>query len=97
MSEDIRESRDMGFDHRDFFRVLPRALADYSHDIVDRQITVGVGDGTVTITVGPEQVRKIALLEIPWCQVDFHAVGVTESQYADFTTHFHRTFQRGGG
>lgn len=80
-----------------FYRTLPRAVGSHNYQTNPAGAVVEVGNGTVTIELGPQQVRKIALLEIPWCRVEFVARNVSEDQFKEFSTHFHRHFQRGGG
>ncbi len=93
----ITDSRDMALTHKDFFRILPRAMGDHSHTTDSNGVTAKVHGGEVRIDIGPQQLRKIALMEVPWCKVDFTATGLTEAQFEAFSTHFHRRYQRGGG
>ncbi len=82
---------------QNFQRTLPRAVGEHSYTLHSNGATVVVGEGEVTIELGPQQLRKIALLEIPWCRVDFVARNLTEDQFKEFAENFHRHFQRGGG
>ena len=87
----------MALTMENFERTLPRAVGDSSYTLQGRGATVKVAEGEVTIELGPQQVRKIALLEIPWCRVEFVARNLTEDQFKQFSENFHRHFQRGGG
>lgn len=80
-----------------FERTLPHAVGEHSYILHARGATVTVGEGEVSIEIGPQQLRKIALLEIPWCRVEFVAKNLTENQFKQFSENFHRHFQRGGG
>ena len=93
----INDSRDMALTRKDFFRILPRAVGSNSYEVDADGATVNVGGGVVSISLGPQQVRKIALMEVPWCQVNFEAKGLTDAEFEEFSEHFHRRFQRGGG
>lgn len=87
----------MALTMENFERTLPRAVGDHSYTMQGRGAKVTVGEGEVVIELGPQQVRKIALLEIPWCRVEFVARNLTENQFEEFSENFHRHFQRGGG
>jgi len=93
----INDTRDMALTRKDFFRILPRAVGSNPYEIDTDGATVKVAGGVVNISLGPQQVRKIALMEVPWCRVSFNASGMTEAQFQEFSEHFHRRFQRGGG
>ena len=96
-STTIRDTRDMALTHKDFFRILPRAVGEHEYTVLPDGADVNVGAGKVNITVGAQQLRKIALMEVPWCRVDFTATGLDETEFAKFSEFFHRRFQRGGG
>ena len=87
----------MALTMENFQRTLPRAVGDHSYTLHASGATVAVGDGEVHIELGPQQVRKIALLEIPWRRVEFVARNLSEDQFKVFSENFHRHFQRGGG
>jgi len=93
----INDSREMALTRKDFFRILPRAVGENTYSIDADGATVNVAGGVGAISLGPQQVRKIALMEVPWCRVDFQAKGLTDTQFEEFSEHFHRRFQRGGG
>lgn len=93
----ITITKNMGLTHADFFRLLPRAIdgRDYVRDGV--RVTIREGDASVTITLGSQQVRKIALLEIPHADVTLTFDGWDEEAREAFMARFDRAFQRGGG
>ena len=93
----IRDTRDMALTHKDFYRILPRAVGENEYTVLSNGVDVTVGSGKVNITLGDQQLRKIALMEVPWCRVDFTATGLSESEIEKFAEFFHRRFQRGGG
>ena len=96
-NEVITDSRDMALTHKDFFRILPRAMGSHTYTTDANGVDAQVAGGTVRIDIGSQQLRKIALMEVPWCRVDFRATGVSAAQFKEFSEHFHRYFQRGGG
>lgn len=93
----IEYSREMGLSHSDFFRLLPRAMGEHPYTITDNVVNADVHDGKLQIDLGPTQIRKIALLELPYSVVAFRFDNVTEEQQLLFKAHFDLHFQRGGG
>ena len=55
------------------------------------------GDGTVHIRLGPEEVRRIALLALPKMRIDFEFVSMDGPARDAFMSHFDLYFRRGGG
>lgn len=95
--QDIHYVREMGLDHRDFFRLLPRAMDGYPYEVDGTQVRATVGAGSVDIEIGAEQRRQIALLALPYCEVSFTFRGVTLDEQQAFKAHFDLHYQRGGG
>ena len=93
----IYDTRDMALTHKDFFRILPRAMGEHTYSIEGHSVSALVSGGTVRIELGSQQLRKIALMEVPWCRVEFIAENISETDFKAFSEHFHRYFQRGGG
>lgn len=87
----------MAVTHKDFFRILPNAMGQHSYQVNDNTVVAEVDGGEVRITIGPQQVRKIALMEIHHCDVEFSYSKLTEEQYDEFRRHFELRYQRGGG
>lgn len=94
---EIHYTREMGLDHRDFFRLLPRAMGSQDYRVDRNEVHVQVGEGSLLISIGPEQVRRIALLALPYCEVSFTFRDVTEAEQHGFKAHFDLHYQRGGG
>ena len=92
-----RFSKEMGVSHEDFFRLLPRAMGDIPYRIDGMNVTGELGSGTVSIKLGEQQVRRIALMAIPYAEVGFVFDGVAENERTDFMRYFDLRFQRGGG
>lgn len=96
-SDTIHYSREMGLTDADFYRILPKAMGKHPHRIEGRVVHATVHEGTVEIVLGPQQVRRIALLQLPFSDVSFTFRGVTLEQQQRFKQHFDLYFQRGGG
>lgn len=94
---DIEYTREMGVTHGDFFRILPKAMGEHEYHVHGTSVEGTVGQGSVEISIGPQQVRRIALLELPYAEVSFKFVGVAEAEQLAFKERFDLYFQRGGG
>lgn len=90
-------AREMGVDHRDFFRMLPRAMGDHPYEASERAVDARVGGGTLRIELGEERVRRIALLALPFTEVSFTFRDTSEAEREAFTRRFELAFRRGGG
>ena len=93
----IAYSREMGLTHDDFWRLLPKAMGEHRYEVEGDVVNVTLHDGTLKITLGPTQERRIALLRLPYSEVSFEFNNVAEEQQLAFKTHFDLHFQRGGG
>lgn len=94
---DIVYADDMGLTHADFYRLVPAAMGENPFQIKGNTVYGEVNQGTVEITLGAQQERRIALMRIPHALVSFHFRGVTEAEQAVFKAYFDLRFQRGGG
>lgn len=87
----------MGLTHADFYRLVPSAMGEHPYRIEGMTVHGQISNGTVEITLGAQQERRIALLRIPYAAVSFHFRGVTQAEQAEFKEYFDLRFQRGGG
>ncbi len=95
MSEPVVFEKEMAITHRDFERLLARALGHNDFDLVDGRISVVDGARKLEITLSEESVRRIALIALPVTFVRFALTGYDDaaSEMARIDLHF----QRGGG
>ena len=96
-ADTVAYAREMGLDHRDFFRMLPRAMGEHPYEVDGRAVDARVGGGTLRISLGEERVRRIALLALPYTEVSFTFRGTSEAEREAFTRRFELAFRRGGG
>lgn len=89
--------REMTITHDDFFRLLPKALAEYQFRISGNLIQVQLQSGSVDIQLTPETTRKIGNLELPVTHLDFHFENIAQDQMQVFFERFNRSYQKGGG
>ncbi len=92
--------REMGYTRPEFLRTLPAALHDYTYSVEGDVISITApeaADKTMTITLGSEAVRKIAMIRIPYMHVDFDFSEVNEAVSKRFLTQFDLYFKKGGG
>ena len=89
--------REMGFTRAEFMQILPSALRNYTYQINDDLITIAVANGSVTIQVQAEQLRRIALLALPYLPMTINFTDLDEAEFKQFLTHFDLYYRRGGG
>ena len=90
-------TREMTITHDDFFRLLPKALADYQFRMSGKSIRVKMQSGSVTIQLEPETTRKIGNLDLPVTHITFHFDNIAHEQMQNFFETFNRSYQKGGG
>ena len=89
---------DMGLDHADFLRLLPRLAEGWQYQVESTNIRLSNAQGCrVLIHLGEEGIRKMGLLRLPTTDVSLAFESCDEQQAEDFIKHFFRTYQRGGG
>ena len=89
--------REMGFTRVEFMRILPSALHGYPYTVDSDRIVIGIDGNRLSITLGDEQVRKIALLELPYMEVVFDYRDVDEQAFRTFLKQFDLYYRKGGG
>ncbi len=89
--------KEMGIGHRDFFRILPKALGSGDYEIAGNRIRFGDAARYLEIELSPEGERRIALLTLPVTQVSLVFHGYGEAEIAKALDRFDLYFRRGGG
>jgi hypothetical protein len=89
--------REMTITHRDFFRILPKALKSYLYQQHENVINVILDGGEIVIILAEERHRQIASLSLPVTDVTFQMKSVAENTKIQFFEQFDRAYQRGGG
>ena len=89
--------REMTITHKEFLRLLPKALNGLSYQQDENQILVKDGDGLIRITLSEESIRKIASLSLPTTFVHIELTGYSESGAKRFMSRFDLAYQKGGG
>ena len=90
--------REMGLTYADFFRSLSQLPGGWVHETYSDGATLQYADGTIQISLGPQCERRLtALVKIPFIEVIFKYVDLSEFERKRFQSRFDLTFQRGGG
>ena len=98
MPTDTTVHREMGLTYADFFRSLSQLPCGWVHETHPDGATLQYADGTIQISLGPQCERRLtALVIIPFIEVVFKYVGLSEAERKRFQIRFDLTFQRGGG
>ena len=103
MSDYSEIHKEMGTNHADFLRLLPRSVpsADISWQGDEasgcRIIIEKAPTGRIEIDLSPVGVRQIALLKLPTTHVTFRFYGMSPQQAEAEHARMAKHFQRGGG
>ena len=92
-----RLTREMSITHKDFFRLLPQAVNAAPVTRRGNQADIATEAGRVKITLGPESVRKLGMMEFPVTPVTIEFNGFSQTEQAAFLARFDLAYQRGGG
>ncbi|MDH3280159.1 MAG: hypothetical protein OEQ18_03395 [Gammaproteobacteria bacterium] len=93
----VTVSKEMSISHREFFRTLPRVLADKRYRRNGTTVEVADGARNLTITLAPEAKRQVGAIELPSTRVEFLFDGHTAPEVRAFIAEFDLHFRRGGG
>jgi hypothetical protein len=93
----IVHEREMTITHREFLRLLPKALAGRTYKRSGNQIDVIDGNASVRINLSNETIRKIASLALPLTNVKIELNGFEEDDSLKFMARFDLAYQKGGG
>ena len=98
MSNEMIVRKEMGLTYSDFFRSLSQLPGGWVHEIYSDGATLKYADGTIQISLGPQCERRLStLVKIPFMEVIFNYVDLSEAEIDRFQSRFDLTFQRGGG
>ena len=89
--------REMTITHKEFLRLLPKALCGRAYSQTGNEITVKVENDSVLINLSTQSIRKIASLELPVTTIRIELIGFEEDQSANFMSRFDLAYQKGGG
>ena len=78
-------------------KILPSALRKHPYQIEDDLITIQVATGLVTIQLAAEQVRRIALLALPYLPMTITFMQLSEPEIQQFLQTFDLYYRKGGG
>lgn len=94
-----RFERDMGYSEKEFFRVLPSALGDYSFRQQGNRVFIRHPDKphNITLDINPLPDRRLGAFRIERIDVQFQLSDMNAEERARFMSRFDRRFQRGGG
>jgi len=89
--------KEMGYTHADFFRLLPRAMGNYPYEIDGLQVNCVLPTGTLKITLGEEQERRLVLVVLPRTEITFEYQDVSDEDREAFIEYFELRFMKGLG
>ena len=90
--------KEMGLTYTDFFRSLSQLPGGWVYETYSDGADLQYAQGTIQISLGPQCERRLsALVKIPFIEVIFKFVDLSEAEIDRFQSRFDLTFQRGGG
>jgi hypothetical protein len=97
MTDPVVITKEMGITYSDFFRTIPRAIGSEDYTQSANGIDLEGEGKRLTITLGPQGERKIALMVIPRTPVTLSFTGYTEAEIKAAVKRFDMMFKKGGG
>ena len=98
MSNEMTVRKEMGLTYSDFFRSLSQLPGGWVHETYSDGATLKYADGTIKVMLGPQCERRLStLVKIPFIEVIFRYVDLSEAEIDRFQSRFDLTFHRGGG
>lgn len=90
--------KEMGTTHKEFFRLLPKAVGADAEIVVDG-LDVRVSDGPrlLRISLSEESVRRLGNFRLPVTHVRLAFSGYSDAERAAALDRFWHAFQKGGG
>ena len=89
--------KEMALTHRDFFRIIPRALGTDDYRKSGQKVMLENGERLLEISLGPERERRIAQLAVPVTDVTLTFRGYAKAERDAALKLFECMFQKGGG
>ncbi len=89
--------REMSITHKDFQRLLPRAVKGAAISWQGNRVTITTEAGQVTIALAPQTVKKLGLLEFPVTILTMEFHDFSPAGQTAFLKRFDLAYQRGGG
>ena len=89
--------REMTITHKEFLRLLPKAIGGLSYEKVDNIISIRDEPGSIQIRLSTESIRKLGSLVLPVTNVSIELKGFCDSDEKDFLSRFDLSYQKGGG
>lgn len=93
----MQKTREMGMTHQDFFRGFPVVAGGRSWRQDNDTVFLDTEEGAVSIRLGPQGERRIALLVLPVTHLTFTFSGHDRGAVDQFMARFDLAFRRGGG
>jgi hypothetical protein len=94
---DMIYEREMTITHKDFLRLLPKAISGLDYQRNGDQIEIDDAGRSVRINLSKESSRKIASLALPLTNVRIELKNFSQSELTKFMSRFDLAYQKGGG
>ena len=89
--------REMTITHKDFLRLLPKALNGFSFHTIDDHIVATEDNKTIKIRLSAEKSRQLGVFTLPITDVSVELQNFTAEDADKFMSRFTLAYQKGGG
>lgn len=89
--------KEMGYTHKEFIRLLPRAVDGADMAVTGNRYEVADDERTLCIELGEERERRIASIRLPLTPLSLTFTGYDKAGIEAVLDRFWRTYQKGGG
>lgn len=97
-SSAVHVVKEMGVSHREFFRILPNALAGAPFERDGLHVVQQQGGRRLEIIVSPEGERRLsAVVALPVTRVELIFNGFSDAERVDFLERYQRAYQKTAG
>lgn len=90
-------NREMTITRDEFFRILPKALSEFSFEIYNDKIICRVEEGLIEINISKGENRMLGALKLPVLNIKFVMNNISREMQTRFFEKFYFAYQKGGG
>ena len=89
--------KEMGTTHKEFFRLLPKAVGDAGIEVDGLDVRVSDGARLLRISLSEESERRLGNFRLPVTHVRLTFSGYSDAEREAALNRFWHAFQKGGG
>ena len=90
-------NREMTITRKEFFRILPKALSEFTFEIQENRIVCRIEEGLIEISIVEGKTKKLGALQLPVLNIKFVINNISREIQDSFFKKFYFAYQKGGG